>query len=187
MPTFPSKNKTKKHTFVNRSTGAHGTRAQNIKDYLWKTAWIQEFGAENVCKLRGCLVITWFQHVIALGVKYDRWPYALRSSSICPKLFAGMPWSHGYRLPSERKPKTWFLATLTPDCSDVFEGTWLVGTLFRRQRPPKGINYRTGYVTLFRCSWWRWHISTLTEFHSCQGSFTSIRANILDEVTYNLY
>ena len=62
-----------------------------------------------------------------------------------------MPW-HLEVARSEKNGQFFFLPMVNAWLLLIFEGLWLVGTHFRRER--QSLTKKTWYGTLFHCSWW---------------------------------
>ena len=54
---------------------------------------------------------------------------------------------------AEKNEKKWVLLRKRLTVNGLFEGPWLVDTHFSPLAPALGPPLKTGYVTLFRCSW----------------------------------
>ena len=91
---------------VNGSTGAHRTRVHFFRiSSLKNGVSILGFCAENICNLRinSCLVIAYHGSFSGGSIFCDKYDMILalrkiRSSNICAKLFASVPWGSWNRL-----------------------------------------------------------------------------------------
>ena len=83
------------------------------------------------------------------------WPYAAIFSFFCAKLCTNMPRSTCRRLVQKKKWETHvFFLRKRLNTTDLSEGLWLVGThFFGASATPRSFTKKTGYLTLFHCSW----------------------------------
>ena len=110
------------------------------------------FYAENRCLLCSCKYVVSVRDDLWALKMTSYWPYEVRSWSICSKRFTDMPWVTGIGSFRKRILKR-LIPTETPDCWLLFWSPVVGLDVISPLSPVLGPRRKSGYVTLFRCSW----------------------------------